>query len=359
LESEFRRAEGATRVSGSYMARRLYDMVHDGGLPLATTLLLEEHPTTVCSYTDPSQTPYLGCEMPLSPYTCNANGIGPELVFGHSFAKPETITTTTTTTKITTNPYRNRPFGIVKTVVGGSKIELWVSPLPGGEEEPPHRSSSCYWDALRDNIRSMNGTIEAFVWFQGENDQIFGTPATEYGALLARFVGDVRAEIFEAHRKRWGTKGSPTRRWNAPTEVPVVICELGPWIGHTVVAIEQHGVAPGGIIEAQRRFVEGDPNAVLVNTGTTTSSTSTSSSSSAEEKEDPAQLSLFYHFDAPSQLIIGHRIAEVGSFVCLFVCSFVSPQNPLPGLLPPRTARYGHAPWTDSPIFCLVTPASF
>ena len=51
------------------------------------------------------------------------------------------------------------------------------------------------------------------------------------------------------------------------------------------------------------------PNTILVNTGS---------------NEDPKErLSKFYHFDAPSQLTIGHRIAVVRKHLCFVVVDVV------------------------------------
>ena len=111
---------------------------------------------------------------------------------------------------------------------------------------------------------------------------------------LKELVRRVRGEIFKAHRSRWGKDGSPTAKWQKRSDVPVVIFELGPWIGNGIA--EKREEAPGSVILAQRQFVEEDDNAILVNTGT--------------HDNENKRLSRFYHFDAPSQLIIGQRMAD-------------------------------------------------
>lgn len=246
---------------------------------LNSDIILNPHPDVVCSYSKPDRTSELDCERPVSPIegeTCGGtedNYFGPELMFAHHFRQLDT-------------KYKNTTFGITKVAVGGTQIKEFTK--NSGTERN-------FWQSLEDNIRGDKGTLEAFFWFQGENDH-FPTSISqeEYFQSLKELVRKVRGEIFKAHRARWGKEGSPTAKWEKRSDVPVVIFELGPWIGNGVT--EKRKEAPGSVILAQRQFVENDDNAILVNTGT--------------HDNPQKRLSGFYHFDAPSQLIIGQRLAD-------------------------------------------------
>lgn len=272
-------AKGSTLESSKYMAKLITKMAGNMKKKEASVLyketILAPHPQNVCSFSRDHANVIIACEKPVSPTACGGgSGYGPELMFSHYLPKLET-------------PYSDTPFGITKVAKGGTRIEQYLKSNDG-----------FLWHSLENNIRVDNGTLEAFVWFQGENNH-FGPDGVstqeEYLAMLIELVGDVRQEIFNAHRDRWGEGGSPTAQFGNYTDVPVVICELGPWIGHGEMYEDEQ---PGPVILAQREYVaDYDPNSVLVNTGT---------------NENPKKrLSKFYHFDAPSILIIGHRIAEV------------------------------------------------
>ncbi len=282
LRSAFGEAKGAKKGSSTYMARTIYKLAgrKKRWSVLNNNTILAPHPNVLCSFSNPKANKTIDCERKISAIdgeTCGGrknNFYGPELMFAHKFRKLKT-------------KYKKKRFGITKVGVGGTKISAW---LQNSGSEPN------YWFSLQDNIRADNGTIEAFFWFQGENDHFeTPTPQDEYFESLKNLVNDVRGELFKAHRARWGEEGSPTARFKSHKHIPVVIFELGPWIGNKI-AERQCGESPGSVILAQRQFVAQDPNSILVNTGT--------------NEDKFKRLSGFYHFDAPSQLIIGHRLAK-------------------------------------------------
>ena len=132
------------------------------------------------------------------------------------------------------SPYKGRKIGIIKVAEGGTRIyNNWMKEMDGIGKN--------HWSLLSNAIHAAKGTIEAFIWFQGENDS-FGTWDTEnYLDNLQTFVADVRTEIFDA------SKNNGSTRFDSPSDIPVVIVELGCWIycdGNT------------GVTEAQRSFVE-------------------------------------------------------------------------------------------------------
>ena len=174
----------------------------------------------VCSYTDPSLDEGLDCERNVSIYACGGGpsrmgGFGPELLFAHIFPKHETR-------------FEGTQIGITKVSVGGSRICQWM------------KNSACsskpnYWHALVEAIQASQGTMEAFIWFQGEKDSSIGTSTENYLAHLTELVNDVRLEIFNASTK-----------FENATDVPVVIVELGAKVYERST----------DVIEAQRLFVE-------------------------------------------------------------------------------------------------------
>lgn len=209
----------------------------------------------VCSWTKPAEfVDKLDCERPVSPTACGDN-YGPELIFAHSFRFKKTH-------------LKNKKIGIIKVAQGGTSIKKNWMKVNVGESEN-------YWQNMVDAIAASKGSIEAFVWFQGENDQFVDGGPASYLENLTIFIADIRNEIY-----------SSSDKFESPEDVPVVICELGNWI---------YEIEPT-IIEAQRAFVKNTPNTALVNTG-------------VNENENK-RLSKFYHFNAASQLIIGDRVAK-------------------------------------------------
>jgi hypothetical protein len=288
LRKAIREAKGGKDKDGKQMgsvlreARLIYDMAGDTKAEslLNNHTILDPHPENVCSLSNPLYSPTVACEQPIGPTACGAKGrhYGPELVFGHLFHQLNT-------------KYKHKKFGITKVSPSGSDIEEYLK---------DSTSTRKFWFSLRDNILADNGTIEAFFWFQGEGNHFPTTIAQDdYFTMLTDLVKDVRTEIFNAHRTHWGETGSPTATFGSYTDVPVVLCELGPWIGNGVSA-NRDGDPPGAVIRAQRQFVNGDENSILINTGT--------------DDNPKKRLSKFYHFDALSQLVIGHRMALVSLF---------------------------------------------
>jgi len=214
------------------------------------------HKKIVCSFTNPNEQSQLDCERPVSPDACG-NSYGPELMFAHAFSKLK-------------GPYRNKKIGIVKVAEGGTEISAnWMKGNEGVGKN--------HWRFLVDAIKGAKGSIEAFVWFQGENDSFDEWNKENYLTNLTTFVSDVRDEIFKVS----------TKNFNSASDIPVIIVEMGCWIYCDVDT---------AVTEAQRAFVENDPKAFIVETGGTDN-----------EKE---QLSKFYHYDSASILIIGYRIAK-------------------------------------------------
>ncbi len=175
----------------------------------------------MCSYTNPqSMGRRLDCERPITPDTCNANGHGPELIFAHHFPTLET-------------QYKGLDIGITKVAAGGTTISQWMKQNSADDNN--------YWNTLADAIHGSSGTMEAFVWFQGENDNFLEDEAEKamYQDRLTQFVSDVREEIFQT-----------SSNFQSKEDIPVVIVELGEWIR------EIGGSGEGSIIGAQRAFVE-------------------------------------------------------------------------------------------------------
>jgi len=224
--------------------------------------MYNDHPTSSCSFTNPKQSDELDCERPISSTACGANHdqYGPEFMFGHVFPKLN-------------SPLKGQAIGIAKIAVGGTEIYSdWM--------KDNKDNSDNYWNALVDTIQGAKGSLEAFVWFQGENDSFADWNKENYLPNLTKFVADVRQEIVNESIKNESIK------FQSPADVPVIIVECGRWIWGVDTAV----------IEAQRAFVAADSNAVLVPTG-----------AGDEIKE---QLTKMYHYDIAAQLIIGKRIAE-------------------------------------------------
>jgi len=220
--------------------------------------ITQDHKKIICSFTNPNEQSQLDCERPVSPEACGADdGYGPELMFAHAFSKLK-------------GPYKGKKVGVVKVAEGGTEIsDNWMKGNNGVGKN--------HWQFLADTIKAAKGSIEAFVWFQGENDSFDDWNRDNYLTNLTEFVSDVRDEIFEVS----------TGKFSQPSDIPVIIVELGGWIYFDVSKT---------VVEAQRTFVANDPKALLVETG-----------GSDNEKK---QLSKFYHFDSASLLIIGYRIAK-------------------------------------------------
>jgi len=220
--------------------------------------IVKDHKTATCSFTEPNKEDFLSCERPASPTAGCGAPFGPELMFSHTFSRLQKI---------------KKKIGIVKVAVGGTTLyENW--------SKSQQDSKNNYWWALRDAVAAAKGSIEAFVWFQGEEESLLERPAAEkYLDRLTELVKNVRTEIRKAAPSKFATIG----------DVPVVIVELGQW----PYADLPYGKA---VIKAQQKFVKRDNNAILVKTG------------AGDDRKKG--LSEFYHFDAAAMLIIGDRIAK-------------------------------------------------
>lgn len=206
----------------------------------------------------PLGTDKLDCERPLSSTACGGDHsqYGPEFMFGHIFPKQK-------------SPLKGKKVSITKVAVGGTIITQWMKQNKDEEDN--------YWYALADAIKGSNGSFEAFVWFQGESDVFMEETIREnYLNNLTQFIADVRQEILNTSTK-----------FQSVEEIPVIIVELGYWIDN----IEDGKT----VIQAQKTFVQNDPNAKLVKSG------------AGEMIEN---LSEFYHYDSASLLIVGLRIAK-------------------------------------------------
>ena len=228
------KADGAKEGATKNEARLIYTLAgkEKSSSVLSNHTILQPHPHIVCSYSNPRQSSLIGCERPVSPTACGADGrnFGPELMFAHFFP--------TLNTK-----YEGKTFGITKVCPPGTNIEKF---------QKDSGTKKNFWHSLEENIRADNGTIEAFFWFQGESDEFVAIMTEEeYLERLIALIGDVRQEIFKAHRARWGEAGSPTARFDTKEDIPVVLCELGPWIGNSSSSKRD---PPGKIIRAQRKY---------------------------------------------------------------------------------------------------------
>ena len=180
---------------------------------------------------------------------------GPELTLGHYLAK------------------NNRtPTSLIKVAVGGTTLYTdWLSPTAAANVG---RAVGLQYEALKARINSLQsapdsvnlGCVQAtcewsaFIWFQGENDSFDFENANSYEENLRTFIADIRVET-----------GAPN--------LPVVIVGTGYW----AQSMEFGSV----VATAQQNVADGDNSVALVRTD---------------------DLSRFFHYDPPSQMIIGERI---------------------------------------------------
>jgi len=257
MQDLLNQASAARTNSSQNEASLLYEMKEY----LNESIIVEEHPSALCSYTDPTIWNKVDCERYVSPTACGGSRkqYGPELTFAHVF------------TQLENSPFKNKQIGITKVAVGGTEIyKNWM------KENQENRDN--YWSVLQDVIKSTKGSIEAIVWFQGENDNFKDWNRKNYLKHLTKFITDVRQEVFKSYATT-----SDNDKYLTPADIPVIIVELGSWSYSINVTL----------IDAQNAYVSSDPNAAIVHTG-------------AENKH----LSHFYHYDAAAILIIGKRIAE-------------------------------------------------
>jgi len=180
---------------------------------------------------------------------------GPELTLGHYLAK------------------NNRtPTSLIKVAVGGTTLYTdWLSPTAaanvGRAVGPQYEALKARINSLQSapdsvNLGCVQATCEwsAFIWFQGENDSFDFENANSYEENLRTFIADIRVET-----------GAPN--------LPVVIVGTGYW----AQSMEFGSV----VATAQQNVADGDNSVALVRTD---------------------DLSRFFHYDPPSQMIIGERI---------------------------------------------------
>jgi hypothetical protein len=243
LTEAFRTSQGTTNTSSEAMAKKIWKLAGNkkGKSVLNDKTITVPHPKNVCSFTNPSQgNPPPRCEVPISPSSCGASteNYGLELVFSQQFPK------------LKNTGYTKKTIGITKVAVGGTKIDQWVKPGSANfATQAPN-----YWESLYEAIHADHGTVEAFVWFQGENDHFpVETPKEIYLAYLKKLVSDVRHEIYETYQQKRKRDGIALKDslFFQKEDIPVVIIELGCWIGNGVAL-----VSPGNIISAQIEFVK-------------------------------------------------------------------------------------------------------
>ena len=179
---------------------------------------MKPHKKVTCSWTEPAYyDSALDCERPISPTACG-DLYGPELMFAHVFPKK-------------TSPLKKQRIGIIKVAQGSTEIKKnWMKGYDG------NKPNWNFWQDMLDAISAAEGSIEAFVWFQGEDDSFDDKNKEEYLENLTTFIADVRSEIYKSSSK-----------FESPSEVPVVIVELGSWIYNDIDRI---------VINAQRTFVK-------------------------------------------------------------------------------------------------------
>jgi len=252
MEDYILSAEESTTGSSKAEAKGVYNLRR---IIKKKNFTKKKYKKAVCSWTNQANGAKLDCERPVSPTACGDN-YGPELMFSHIFPKKK-------------SPLKKKRIGIIKVAQGGTEIYKHWMKVNDGEDEN-------FWQTLVDAIEASKGSIEGFVWFQGENDSFADWNRNNYLDNLTTFIGDVRNKIHKS-----------SSNFDSPSDVPVIIVELGNWI---YLDIDQ------AVINAQRTFVKNTANTALVSSGV---------------HDDPdKRLSKFYHFNAASQLIIGDRVAK-------------------------------------------------
>ena len=214
-------------------------------------------------------------EQPVAEASTARTSIWNDMMSSSAAIAATTTTTETSSSLQPSSPTNQNKFHISKVAVGGT--EIYKDWFPGVGK---------YWPDLNFTIHSSIGKWQGFAWYQGENDcfsfQSQTDPSTgnyigedtsyTYLSNLTAFVDIVRQEIVD----------SPSGQHfnNDPTQVPVAIFQIGSWPG---------GDRGDRIREAQSTFVSRDSRSILIPT---------------------SDLAKFYHFDAPSQLIMGSRLAN-------------------------------------------------
>ena len=159
-------------------------------------------------------------------------------------------------------------FEMHKVARGGSEIfEHWY---------PNH---GLHWNLLKEAIEERKGEgvdWKGFIWHQGSqeawSEREYGEDRSlYYYGNLTGLVNEVRTLMFENSASYWQCK----------EEIPVVIVQVGYWPSDNQLSQR--------VRDAQARLCDEDPRAVMVKSN---------------------DLSQNYHYDAPSFLISGNRIAH-------------------------------------------------
>ena len=228
LKRFLNRAEGSNPEASENIAKMLYYMKR---YLKSSKIYKPTRESSVCSFTDPSESATIDCEKMVTPGACgdrDGHGegeFGPELMFAHKFPR-----------KI--GKFFRKQIGITKVAVGGTRIRQWMKEY----DDTPNDDTPNYWGDLAAAISAASGTLEAFVWFQGENDAFSETDSIAwyddiYLADLTQFIDEVREEIYNA---------AEAGKFLTKETIPVIIVELGVWADSF----------NSGVLEAQRAFVQ-------------------------------------------------------------------------------------------------------
>jgi len=226
LKKFLNRADGSNSEASANIAKLLFNMKQ---FLKSSKAYKPTRENSVCSFTDPSTSATIDDEKMVTPWACGGRDshggeFGPELMFAHKFPRKS-------------GKFKRKQIGITKVAVGGTRIRQWMKDYDVDGDGTPN-----YWGDLVAGINAAAGTLEAFVWFQGENDAFteidnMAVYADTYFADLTQFIDDVRQEIYNA---------AEAGKFSSTETIPVIIVELGFWADGF----------DSGVVEAQRAFVE-------------------------------------------------------------------------------------------------------
>ena len=173
------------------------------------------------------------------------------------------------------------PMQIQKLAYGGTQIyKDWSPTLPGTR-----------WNQFQDVITTnapADGTYQGFVWFQGEND-CFHDPNDPSDDTFLYYEGNLTELIAEVRNQMYQHSPETSAVWDSPEQIPVVIVEIGHWPRFTPDVGAHVQMAGDIVVAAQQAVAAADPCVDIVTTN---------------------DLCRFFHFDPPSQFIIGDRVAH-------------------------------------------------
>jgi hypothetical protein len=168
-------------------------------------------------------------------------------------------------------------FHSVKVARGGTSLYEYWSPAC------PEDDITCgmHWPFLRNTIRNTpaaGDSWKAFIWHQGSQEswteEMWGDTSETYLGNFTALVDETRLEMFNA---------APGAFVSAE-DIPVIVVQVGYWPGS-----REGGRRAQNVRAAQSDFCEQDQMAELVVSN---------------------DLGRHYHYDAPSILVMGRRIAE-------------------------------------------------